>query len=134
MCDRLALRTHASSAGNASPPHNISSWFQCKGQGKTRDDTAEHIPHDIYVIGTQEDPLSERELAETVKGVLRNVTSISFKQVADWDLCRDAMLDHKASRRDLASRWPFTPCGTFGSSSWPSRSTRTASPMFCLTA
>ncbi|TWW57480.1 phosphatidylinositol 3,4,5-trisphosphate 5-phosphatase 1 [Takifugu flavidus] len=68
--------------GNASPPHDISSWFQCKGQGKTQDDTADHIPHDIYVIGTQEDPSSERELAETVKSVLRNITNISFKQVA----------------------------------------------------
>uniref|UniRef100_A0A665U1B4 phosphatidylinositol-3,4,5-trisphosphate 5-phosphatase n=1 Tax=Echeneis naucrates TaxID=173247 RepID=A0A665U1B4_ECHNA len=68
--------------GNAGPPHNINSWFQCKGQGKTQDDTADHIPHDFYVIGTQEDPLSEREWADTVKGVLRNITNISFKQVA----------------------------------------------------
>ncbi|XP_029938564.1 phosphatidylinositol 3,4,5-trisphosphate 5-phosphatase 1 [Salarias fasciatus] len=68
--------------GNAGPPHNINSWFQCKGQGKTQDDTANHIPHDLYVIGTQEDPLGEREWADTVKGVLRNITNISFKQVA----------------------------------------------------
>ncbi|XP_022615006.1 phosphatidylinositol 3,4,5-trisphosphate 5-phosphatase 1 [Seriola dumerili] len=68
--------------GNAGPPHNFNSWFQCKGQGKTRDDTADHIPHDFYVIGTQEDPLGEREWADTVKGVLRNITNISFKQVA----------------------------------------------------
>uniref|UniRef100_UPI0037E90BDC phosphatidylinositol 3,4,5-trisphosphate 5-phosphatase 1 n=1 Tax=Semicossyphus pulcher TaxID=241346 RepID=UPI0037E90BDC len=68
--------------GNAGTPHNINSWFQCKGQGKTRDDTADHIPHDFYVIGTQEDPLSERELSDTVKGALRNITNISFKQVA----------------------------------------------------
>lgn len=68
--------------GNAGPSLNISSWFQCKGQGKTRDDTAEHIPHDIYVIGTQEDPLGEREWVETVKSTLRNITNISFKQVA----------------------------------------------------
>ncbi|XP_041647528.1 phosphatidylinositol 3,4,5-trisphosphate 5-phosphatase 1 isoform X2 [Cheilinus undulatus] len=68
--------------GNAGTPHNISSWFQCKGQGKTRDDTADHIPHDFYVIGTQEDPLSEREWSDTVKSVLRNITNISFKQVA----------------------------------------------------
>ncbi|KAM9849177.1 phosphatidylinositol 3,4,5-trisphosphate 5-phosphatase 1 isoform 2-T2 [Aulostomus maculatus] len=67
--------------GNAGLPHNINSWFQCKGQGKTKDDTADHIPHDFYVIGTQEDPLSEREWADTVKGVLRNITNISFKQV-----------------------------------------------------
>ncbi|XP_074524143.1 phosphatidylinositol 3,4,5-trisphosphate 5-phosphatase 1 [Halichoeres trimaculatus] len=68
--------------GNAGPPHNINSWFQCKGQGKTQDDTADHIPHDFYVIGSQEDPLSEREWSDTVKGVLRNITNISFKQVA----------------------------------------------------
>ncbi|KAG7267152.1 hypothetical protein CRUP_031863, partial [Coryphaenoides rupestris] len=51
--------------GNAGPPHNIRSWFQCQGQGRTRDDTADHIPHDLYVIGTQEDPLGEREWSET---------------------------------------------------------------------
>uniref|UniRef100_A0A8C2X981 phosphatidylinositol-3,4,5-trisphosphate 5-phosphatase n=1 Tax=Cyclopterus lumpus TaxID=8103 RepID=A0A8C2X981_CYCLU len=68
--------------GNASPPHSTDSWFQCKGQGKTRDDTADQIPHDFYVIGTQEDPLGEREWADTVKGVLRKITNISFKQVA----------------------------------------------------
>ncbi|XP_034560241.1 phosphatidylinositol 3,4,5-trisphosphate 5-phosphatase 1 [Notolabrus celidotus] len=68
--------------GNAGAPHNINSWFQCKGQGKTRDDTADQIPHDFYVIGSQEDPLGEREWSDTVKGVLRNITNISFKQVA----------------------------------------------------
>ncbi|XP_068175791.1 phosphatidylinositol 3,4,5-trisphosphate 5-phosphatase 1 isoform X2 [Antennarius striatus] len=67
--------------GSAGPPHNLRSWFQCKGQGKTRDDTADHIPHDLYVIGTQEDPLSDREWAETVKSVLTKVTNIRFKQV-----------------------------------------------------
>ncbi|XP_071779538.2 phosphatidylinositol 3,4,5-trisphosphate 5-phosphatase 1 [Centroberyx gerrardi] len=68
--------------GNASPPHNIKSWFQCKGQGKTRDDTADHIPHDIYVIGTQEDALGEKEWGDMLKNVLRNITNISFKAVA----------------------------------------------------
>ncbi|XP_041701147.1 phosphatidylinositol 3,4,5-trisphosphate 5-phosphatase 1 isoform X2 [Coregonus clupeaformis] len=68
--------------GNASPPHSIASWFQCKGQGKTRDDTADHIPHDIYVIGTQEDPLGEKEWMDTLKSALRGTTNISFKQIA----------------------------------------------------
>ncbi|KAJ8418642.1 hypothetical protein AAFF_G00001410 [Aldrovandia affinis] len=72
--------------GNAGPPHNITSWFQSKGQGKTRDDTADHIPHDIYVIGTQEDPLGEREWIEVLKGTLRDITNISFKQVATHTL------------------------------------------------
>ncbi|KAJ8279444.1 hypothetical protein COCON_G00065100 [Conger conger] len=68
--------------GNASPPHNITSWFQSKGLGKTQDDTADQIPHDIYVIGTQEDPLGEREWIDVVKSTLRDITNISFKQVA----------------------------------------------------
>uniref|UniRef100_A0A673XAE2 phosphatidylinositol-3,4,5-trisphosphate 5-phosphatase n=1 Tax=Salmo trutta TaxID=8032 RepID=A0A673XAE2_SALTR len=68
--------------GNASPPHSIASWFQCKGQGKTRDDTADHIPHDIYVVGTQEDPLGEKEWIDTLKSALRGTTDISFKQIA----------------------------------------------------
>uniref|UniRef100_A0A3B5L6H2 Inositol polyphosphate-5-phosphatase D n=1 Tax=Xiphophorus couchianus TaxID=32473 RepID=A0A3B5L6H2_9TELE len=67
--------------GNAGPPPNIDSWFHCKGLGKTRDDTADHIPHDVYVIGTQEDPLGEREWSDTVKNALRKITNISFKQV-----------------------------------------------------
>ncbi|XP_061895445.1 phosphatidylinositol 3,4,5-trisphosphate 5-phosphatase 1 isoform X2 [Entelurus aequoreus] len=68
--------------GNAGPPHGTSSWFQCKGQGRTQDDTADLIPHDIYVVGTQEDPLGEKEWADAVKSVLRSVTNIHFKQVA----------------------------------------------------
>uniref|UniRef100_A0A8C7G7T0 phosphatidylinositol-3,4,5-trisphosphate 5-phosphatase n=1 Tax=Oncorhynchus kisutch TaxID=8019 RepID=A0A8C7G7T0_ONCKI len=72
--------------GNASPPHNIASWFQCKGQGKTRDDTADHIPHDIYVFGTQEDPLGEKEWIDTLKSALRGTTNISFKQVTTQTL------------------------------------------------
>uniref|UniRef100_A0A8C7G6M0 phosphatidylinositol-3,4,5-trisphosphate 5-phosphatase n=1 Tax=Oncorhynchus kisutch TaxID=8019 RepID=A0A8C7G6M0_ONCKI len=72
--------------GNASPPHNIASWFQCKGQGKTRDDTADHIPHDIYVFGTQEDPLGEKEWIDTLKSALRGTTNISFKQIATQTL------------------------------------------------
>ncbi|KAK7889047.1 hypothetical protein WMY93_024607 [Mugilogobius chulae] len=80
--DMITLFIGTFNMGNATPPHNLSSWFLCKGQGKTRDDTAENIPHDIYVVGTQEDPLGERDWAETVKSTLRNMTNISFKQVA----------------------------------------------------
>lgn len=67
--------------GNANPPPNITSWFQSKGHGKTRDDTASQIPHDIYVIGTQEDAMGEKDWIDIVRGTLRDVTNISFKQV-----------------------------------------------------
>lgn len=68
--------------GNAPPPKKITSWFLSKGQGKTRDDSADYIPHDIYVIGTQEDPLGEKEWLEILKHSLQEVTSMTFKTVA----------------------------------------------------
>ncbi|XP_004637459.2 phosphatidylinositol 3,4,5-trisphosphate 5-phosphatase 1 isoform X1 [Octodon degus] len=68
--------------GNAPPPKKITSWFLSKGQGKTRDDSADYIPHDIYVIGTQEDTLGEKEWLEILRNSLREVTSMTFKPVA----------------------------------------------------
>uniref|UniRef100_A0AAR2JZJ7 phosphatidylinositol-3,4,5-trisphosphate 5-phosphatase n=1 Tax=Pygocentrus nattereri TaxID=42514 RepID=A0AAR2JZJ7_PYGNA len=84
--DMISVFVGTWNMGNANPPHNISSWFQSKGQGKTRDDTANHIPHDIYVIGTQEDPLGEKEWIDIVRSTLRDITNISFKQVATQTL------------------------------------------------
>ncbi|NXN99182.1 SHIP1 phosphatase, partial [Rhinopomastus cyanomelas] len=68
--------------GAAPSPKKITSWFLSKGQGKTRDDTADYIPHDIYVIGTQEDPQGEKEWLETLRHSLQEITSISFKVIA----------------------------------------------------
>ncbi|NXS37878.1 SHIP1 phosphatase, partial [Pomatostomus ruficeps] len=68
--------------GAAPPPKKITSWFLSKGQGKTRDDTADYIPHDIYVIGTQEDPQGEKEWLETLRQSLQEITTISFKVIA----------------------------------------------------
>uniref|UniRef100_A0A5F8GEZ3 phosphatidylinositol-3,4,5-trisphosphate 5-phosphatase n=1 Tax=Monodelphis domestica TaxID=13616 RepID=A0A5F8GEZ3_MONDO len=68
--------------GDAPPPKKITSWFLSKGQGKTRDDSADYIPHDIYVIGTQEDPLGEKEWLEILKHSLQEITDITFKMVA----------------------------------------------------
>lgn len=67
--------------GAAPPPKKITSWFLSKGQGKTRDDSADYIPHDIYVIGTQEDPQGEKEWLEVLRQSLQEITSISFKVV-----------------------------------------------------
>ncbi|KAG8135816.1 hypothetical protein E2320_008799 [Naja naja] len=72
--------------GDAPPPKKISSWFLSKGQGKTRDETADYIPHDIYVIGTQEDSLGEKEWQEILRHSLQEITSISFKVIATHTL------------------------------------------------
>ncbi|GAA6102568.1 phosphatidylinositol 3,4,5-trisphosphate 5-phosphatase 1 isoform X1 [Tachysurus ichikawai] len=84
--DMISLFVGTWNMGNASPPPHITSWFQSKGQGKSRDDTASQIPHDIYVIGTQEDPLGEKDWIDIVRGTLRDITNISFKQIATQTL------------------------------------------------
>ncbi|XP_055502093.1 phosphatidylinositol 3,4,5-trisphosphate 5-phosphatase 1 isoform X1 [Leucoraja erinacea] len=72
--------------GNASPPTDIRSWFQCRGQGKTQDDTAADIPHDIYIIGTQEDTQGEKEWVELLKSTLKDITYIKFKHISTQTL------------------------------------------------
>lgn len=37
--------------------------------------------------------MGEREWADTVKGALRNITNISFKQVSDCDKVTELQLD-----------------------------------------
>uniref|UniRef100_K7F2C1 phosphatidylinositol-3,4,5-trisphosphate 5-phosphatase n=1 Tax=Pelodiscus sinensis TaxID=13735 RepID=K7F2C1_PELSI len=68
--------------GDAPPQKKITSWFLSKGQGKTRDDSADYIPHDIYIIGTQEDPQGEKEWLEILRKSLQEITNISFKVIA----------------------------------------------------
>ncbi|XP_048362861.1 phosphatidylinositol 3,4,5-trisphosphate 5-phosphatase 1 [Sphaerodactylus townsendi] len=80
--DMITIFTGTWNMGDAPPPKKITSWFLSKGQGKTRDDTADYIPHDIYVIGTQEDPLGDREWQEILRHSLQEITSISFKVIA----------------------------------------------------
>lgn len=90
--------------GNAPPPKKITSWFLSKGQGKTRDDTADYIPHDIYVIGTQEDPLGEKEWLEILRHSLQEITSMTFKTVS-WGAGQEAWLSAPQGSR----RPPQTP-------------------------
>ncbi|XP_053167268.1 phosphatidylinositol 3,4,5-trisphosphate 5-phosphatase 1 isoform X2 [Hemicordylus capensis] len=80
--DMITIFVGTWNMGDAPPPKKISSWFLSKGQGKTRDDTADYIPHDIYVIGTQEDSLGEKEWQEILRQSLQEITSISFKVIA----------------------------------------------------
>ncbi|KAG8445419.1 hypothetical protein GDO86_010266 [Hymenochirus boettgeri] len=79
--DMLTIFIGTWNMGDAIPPKKISSWFMCKGQGKTRDDTADYIEHDIYVIGTQEDPLSEKEWVDILTKSLHEITPAEYKLI-----------------------------------------------------
>ncbi|XP_069069876.1 phosphatidylinositol 3,4,5-trisphosphate 5-phosphatase 1 isoform X6 [Pleurodeles waltl] len=79
--DMLTIFIGTWNMGDAPPPKKITSWFLSKGQGKTRDDSADYIEHDIYVIGTQEDPLGEKEWVDILLRTLREIGTTDFKLV-----------------------------------------------------
>ncbi|XP_051505508.1 phosphatidylinositol 3,4,5-trisphosphate 5-phosphatase 2B-like isoform X2 [Myxocyprinus asiaticus] len=68
--------------GGTPPPSSLQSWVTCCGLGLTPDESICSVPHDIYAVGTQDNPQGEREWAEHIKATLRNATNIDFKQVA----------------------------------------------------
>ncbi|XP_030002215.1 inositol polyphosphate phosphatase-like 1b [Sphaeramia orbicularis] len=68
--------------GGSPPPGSLQSWVTCCGLGHTPDESTALLPHDIYALGTQENPQGEKEWTEHVKATLRSYTHIDFKQVA----------------------------------------------------
>ncbi|XP_019726761.1 inositol polyphosphate phosphatase-like 1b isoform X2 [Hippocampus comes] len=68
--------------GGFPPPRSLQSWVTCCGLGHTPDESTASLPHDIYALGTQENPQGEKEWAEHIKATLRSYTQIDFKQVA----------------------------------------------------
>ncbi|XP_041846463.1 inositol polyphosphate phosphatase-like 1b isoform X2 [Melanotaenia boesemani] len=68
--------------GGSPPPRSLQSWVTCCGLGHTPDESTALLPHDIYALGTQENPQGEKEWTEHIKATLRSYTQIEFKQVA----------------------------------------------------
>ncbi|XP_048087860.1 inositol polyphosphate phosphatase-like 1b isoform X2 [Alosa alosa] len=68
--------------GGSPPPRGLQSWLTCCGLGRTPDESTAALPHDMYAVGTQENPQGEREWAEHVRASLRSATSMEYRQVA----------------------------------------------------
>ncbi|XP_061581491.1 inositol polyphosphate phosphatase-like 1b isoform X2 [Cololabis saira] len=68
--------------GGSPPPRSLQSWVTSSGLGHTPDESTALLPHDIYALGTQENPQGEKEWTEHIKATLRSYTQIDFKQVA----------------------------------------------------
>ncbi|TFK01873.1 small nuclear ribonucleoprotein F-like [Platysternon megacephalum] len=68
--------------GHVPPPKSITSWFTSKGLGKTLDEMTVTIPHDIYVFGTQENSMGDKEWVDFLRGVLKEFTEIEYRPIA----------------------------------------------------
>lgn len=83
--------------GGSPPPRSLQTWVTCCGLGHTPDESTAFLPHDIYALGTQENPQGEKEWTEHIKATLRSHTHIDFKLVS------------------LIFLFPCKPVGTVGS-------------------
>lgn len=59
----------------------MTSWFTSKGLGKTLDEVTVAIPHDIYVFGTQENSVGDREWLDLLRGGLKELTDLDYRPV-----------------------------------------------------
>ncbi|KAG7226037.1 hypothetical protein INR49_018647 [Caranx melampygus] len=63
-------------------PKSVASWVLCRGLGKTLDEMTVTIPHDLYVFGTQENSVCEREWVESLRCMLKEQTELEYKPIA----------------------------------------------------
>uniref|UniRef100_A0A8C5PQA2 phosphatidylinositol-3,4,5-trisphosphate 5-phosphatase n=1 Tax=Leptobrachium leishanense TaxID=445787 RepID=A0A8C5PQA2_9ANUR len=68
--------------GSVPPQKNITSWFGSRGLGKSLDEMTVTIPHDIYVFGTQENSVADKEWVDFLRGVLKDCTEVDYRPVA----------------------------------------------------
>uniref|UniRef100_A0A667ZQB0 phosphatidylinositol-3,4,5-trisphosphate 5-phosphatase n=1 Tax=Myripristis murdjan TaxID=586833 RepID=A0A667ZQB0_9TELE len=70
------------SAGSVPAPKSVASWVLCRGLGKTLDEMTVTIPHDLYVFGTQENSVCDREWVESLRTTLKEQTELDYKPIA----------------------------------------------------
>ncbi|XP_053330006.1 phosphatidylinositol 3,4,5-trisphosphate 5-phosphatase 2A-like [Spea bombifrons] len=67
--------------GGSLPPCSISSWLSSRGSGKIFEDTGACLSHDLYMIGTQENPQGDQEWTDFLKAALFSQTGKQYKVV-----------------------------------------------------
>ncbi|NWX97306.1 SHP2A phosphatase, partial [Nothoprocta ornata] len=80
--DLISVYVGTWNMGSAPPPRSLASWLTARGLGRARDETTACVPHDIYVIGTQENCLGDREWVEFLRASLRTLVATDYRVVA----------------------------------------------------
>lgn len=78
--DQISVFIGTWNMGDAPPPANFLSWLLCQGDGKQRDKNIPFLGYDLYVIGTQESSLSDRDWLTRVKKAISQITPGSNKE------------------------------------------------------
>ncbi|XP_069737743.1 LOW QUALITY PROTEIN: phosphatidylinositol 3,4,5-trisphosphate 5-phosphatase 2 [Phaenicophaeus curvirostris] len=80
--DMISIFIGTWNMGGVPPPKNVSSWFTSKGLGKTLDEATVAIPHDIYVFGSQENSLGDKEWVDFLRAALKDFSDLDYRPVA----------------------------------------------------
>ncbi|XP_053931987.1 phosphatidylinositol 3,4,5-trisphosphate 5-phosphatase 2 isoform X2 [Cuculus canorus] len=80
--DLISVYVGTWNMGSTPPPRSLASWLTSRGLGRTQDETTASIPHDIYVIGTQENSLGDREWVEFLRASLKTLMAIDYRVIA----------------------------------------------------
>ncbi|XP_071798602.1 phosphatidylinositol 3,4,5-trisphosphate 5-phosphatase 1-like [Asterias amurensis] len=83
--DQISVFIGTWNMGAAMPPSSISSWLLCQGDGKTRDPSLAAVPHDIYIIGTQEfksAAISDKDWINRVKAEIGRISGLNKEYVS----------------------------------------------------
>lgn len=73
----------------------MASWVLCRGLGKTLEEMTVTIPHDLYVFGSQENSVCDREWVELLRTVLKEQTELDYKPVRklnSWNITVDFII------------------------------------------
>ncbi|CAL8351355.1 unnamed protein product [Lota lota] len=80
--DMISIFIGTWNMGSVPAPKAVSSWVLCRGLGKTLDEMTVTIPHDLYVFGTQENSMCDREWVESIRAGLKEQTDLEYKPIA----------------------------------------------------
>ncbi|CAL1541371.1 unnamed protein product [Lymnaea stagnalis] len=69
--DNVSIFIGTWNMGKSAPVESLKFWLKCNGEGKNKDRTLSRLPHDIYVIGTQESGMTEKDWINTLKAALK---------------------------------------------------------------
>ncbi|KAH3722035.1 hypothetical protein DPMN_064984 [Dreissena polymorpha] len=79
--DQISLFVGTWNMGNAAMNNCFSTWLKCMGSGASRDRVLGVIPHDVYVVGTQQSSTSEKDWVSRLKAGLKACVLIDMELV-----------------------------------------------------
>ncbi|XP_014667322.1 PREDICTED: phosphatidylinositol 3,4,5-trisphosphate 5-phosphatase 2A-like [Priapulus caudatus] len=80
--DSISVFIGTFNMADSQPMESLANWLLSHGSGKQRDGAFDYVPHDIYVIGTQEGIMGEKDWIHKLLLTLKDLLMIDFIVIA----------------------------------------------------